>query len=135
MDALAQFDKFTDEQIVANYLRARRNCEDINAECEAKLAPIKSAMEVLEQVMLKRLNDRKANNTKTAVGTAYKTIAVSATMGDRDLFLNYVRDHGAWSLLTNHVSKEEVKAVMELTGSPPPGVNVTVVTKVNFKKG
>lgn len=124
----------TDEEIIEAYLAFRNAKKAMKARHEEELKPLDANMAIIADAMLRILTERGANNTKTNVGTAFKTTRTSATVKDRDAFLNYVFDHHALSLLTNHVSKEEVEAVIELTGAPPPGVDVSRETVVQFRK-
>lgn len=125
----------TDEQLIAHYIKIRDAKTALKKLHDKALEPYDQNMAAIELAMLKRLNDRNAQNSKTDAGTAFKKLSTSATVKDRDAFLNYIRDHGAWDLLTNHVSKESVEAILELTGSPPDGVETTNVIKVQFRKG
>ncbi len=135
MDQRVTATAFTDEAVVAKYLEIRNAKAALVAKHEAQLKPFNEAMAKLADLMLARLNERGADNTKTPVGTAYKSRQVSCTMADRDAFLNYVQEHAAWSLVTNHVSKEAVSEIIDLTGSPPPGVSYEARVVVNFRKG
>ena len=129
-------EEITDEQLVARYIQLRTAKSARVKEQEAEIeANFNAHMTAIAQLMLMRLNERGANNTKTDAGTAYKKRSVSATVDNRDKFLNYVIEHSAWALLTNHVSKEQVEAIVELTGSPPDGVKISEAVVVNFKKG
>ena len=125
---------YSDDEVIVQYLKLR-TVKNLRAEQRKQEdARIDLAMETLENMMLARLNERGAQNTKTESGTAYKKTTAKCTVTDFDLLLNYIRDHGAWSLLTKHVSKEEVKTIVDLTRSPPPGVDWQPITKVYFNK-
>ena len=127
----------TDELLIRMYIEMRDWVAKEKARHkETVLKPVKKKMVTIENEMLRRLNERGANNSKTDAGLAYKKRApLQPKVIDRDQFLNYVQDHSAWSLLTNHVSKEEVEAILELTGSPPPGVEISApIIKVYFNR-
>ena len=124
----------TDNEIIEAYIKLRDMKKALKAKHTEELAPIRENMGHIESAMLAILNERGAQNSKTEVGTAFKTTRTSATVKDRDAFLNYVIDHSAWALLTNNVSKVEVEAITELTGAPPPGIDVSREIVVQFRK-
>jgi hypothetical protein len=126
---------YTDEQLIARYLQIRDAKAVLVKQQAEALVPYDNGMAAIADAMLQRLNERSAASSKTEAGTAYKKLSASATVEDRDAFLDYVRKHDAWGLLTNHVSKEQVEAIIETTGSPPSGVKTSSVIKVHFRKG
>ncbi len=125
----------TDDQIVEKYISIRDAKKLFVKKHEENLAKFDGALAELSNLMLRKLNARNAESTKTAFGTAYKTRRISCTMEDRAKFLDYVIDHSNWSLITNHISKEAVEDIITLTGSPPPGVSYTAEIVVQVRKG
>lgn len=97
--------------------------------------PYNEAMETIEGVLLQHLNENNEQSIKTEWGTAYKSTTMSAKVASPEDFFNYVREADAFQLLTSAVSKDAVKEHMEEhQGQPPPGVDVTYFTKVNFRR-
>lgn len=123
-----------DETLIASYIAIRDKQAKLKEKHEEELRPHRAHMAAIMNEMLARLNARGADNSKTPSGTAYKSMQTSAKVIDRDEFLNYVIDNARYQLLTNHVSKEEVEAVIQLTGDPPPGVEVSRTLVVNFRR-
>jgi hypothetical protein len=105
-------------------------------EFDAKKRPINEAMQTLADVMLIKLNQRGAQNSKCkGLGTAYKSETLTVGCDDREKFLDYVREHAAWDLLTTNVAKDALKEVIKLTGRPPDGITVKPKIEVRFRRG
>lgn len=97
--------------------------------------PYNEAMETIEGIVLQHLNENSEQSIKTEWGTAYKSTTMSAKVASPEDFFNYVREADAFQLLTSAVSKDAVKEHMEEhQGTPPPGIDVTYFTKVNFRR-
>lgn len=97
--------------------------------------PYNEAMETIEGIVLQHLNENSEQSIKTEWGTAYKSTTMSAKVASPEDFFNYVREADAFQLLTSAVSKDAVKDHMEEhQGTPPPGIDVTYFTKVNFRR-
>lgn len=125
----------TNEEIIARYLELRTRKEKLVSKFEEDfIKPIEGKMKALENFMLSKSIQEKTNSFKTDAGTCYKQTVRSVKVEDHQELLNYVRDHGAWGLLPASVVKSEVEAIIELTNAPPPGVSVTAITKMNFRK-
>lgn len=115
----------TDEEIVAAYIKIRDKKATLISRHKAELTPYHQHMQKLEEAMGARLRERGADSTKTDSGTAFfKTVSDRAKVIDRDAFIAYVRENEAWDLITNHVSSDAVTNIVELTKSPPPGVDL-----------
>jgi hypothetical protein len=134
MNDTSQTEMHSDDTLIASYINIRDQKKGLEEKHDKELAPLKQAMATIMDAMLARLNERGADNSKTPSGTAYKSIQTSAKVINRDEFLNYVLDNSRFNLLTNHCSKEEVEIVTQLTGEPPPGVEVSRITVVNFRR-
>jgi hypothetical protein len=126
--------EMSDDTLISKYIEIRDAKAALKRKHEDELKPYDQNLSIIANAMLERLNERGTNATKSESGTAYKSIKTSATVQDRDVFLNYVVDNCAFALLTNHVSREEVEAVIDLTGAPPPGIDVSRTVVVNFRR-
>lgn len=97
--------------------------------------PYIEAMSTLENAVLAHLNAENEQSVKTEWGTAYKSTTMSARVADSTAFFDYVREADAFHLLIAGAAKDAVKVHMdEHQGMPPPGVDVSYFTKVNFRR-
>ena len=126
---------YTDADFVRKYIELRDRKKQIEDRLKDELAPINDAMDKLEGFLLDRLNQSGAESIKTEYGTAYKSKVMSAKVADRESLMRYVREHQAFHLLTANVAKDAVREYMESSdGNPPPGVDVTFITNINFRR-
>lgn len=94
----------------------------------------KNKQDKIEIEFLRRFNDRGIDNVSTrGIGTAYRTVRTSASVGDRDEFFGFVEAEGAWELLEVRASKKAVEQYKEHHGDLPPGVNWSEMQTVGFQ--
>lgn len=126
---------FSEADMVRKYVELRDRKKQIEERLKEELAPLTNAMDTLESALLHRMNESGAESIKTEFGTAYKSKVMSTKVADRETLMGFVRERGAFHLLTAAVSKEAVRDHMEASGGlPPPGVDVTFITTVNFRR-
>lgn len=126
--------QFTTADLIGQYIKLRSTVEAKTKEFEASLAPYKSAMVAIEGAVTNQINELDGQSIKTEQGTAYRSTTLAVKVADRELFMDFVFDGRLESFLTNHVGKEAVSEYIEKHQCPPPGVDVTYVHKVNFRK-
>ena len=127
----------TDVELVERYLAIKTHVAAVKAVHEAELQPYEAGMATIENEFLRRLNERGADNTKTDAGTAYKSTINNYKVVDRDKFLKFCVDNwktdGAEML---HVSatKDAVRAYMQMSAYPPPGIEPSSIVRVNIRR-
>lgn len=122
--------------IVARYLELRAWMQQAKDEFSAAMRPYQEELEVLEAGAgeLMRRTGQKA--LSTIHGTAYQSRTISVKNNNPTEFLNWVFANEAREFLTAHVNKEAVKQYMDKStdGQSPPGLEVTPVIAINFRK-
>ena len=130
---------YTDEQLVSKYLAIKAKQTELKKGFEDQLKPYGDAMTLIENMLLARLIERGAQNTKTDAGTAYKVEHMNVKVEDRDAFVKFSIDH--WDtigsgLLMASPKKDEVRTYLkDHDGQLPPGLAVSYYTEVNIRKG
>jgi hypothetical protein len=134
----------TDLTLIESYIARRDHIRHMQEEFDAKVKPFKHDMEVIEKVMLARLNERNAEHSNTEAGTAYKELTMQVRTDDKQAFHRFAIDHYdtiGKDLLTASVGKEALKQVIEQSkdvahpnGVIPPGLHVNFETVVRFRK-
>lgn len=111
------------DELVKYYieLRDRRAARKTAYEEENDADKVKQ--EYIEGVILQRYTVAGIESARTAYGTAYKTKVTSASVGDRDAFMNHVKQNEAFELLEVRCSKEAVQQYINEHNDLPPGVN------------
>lgn len=132
----------TDTDLVRRHLDLRAFFERRAAEVKAELAPWQAMQTLIEGEMMRRLNERKAQNSATDEGTFFKVSGTSVRVKDKVAFLDHVftqRMQGlpdAYDMLTQALAKDSVIAFMDANGGKtPPGVEAEHYTKVQVRKG
>jgi hypothetical protein len=75
------------------------------------------------------------DSVKTEFGTAYATTRSSASVADRDTFMEYVKANEEWALLEVRVSKTAVDQYRSANDNElPPGINIREERVVNIRR-
>lgn len=122
------------EEAADRYLAVKRELEDIDRAYKEQKASIREKLVTLENWFTAKAQEDGLSSIKTAAGTAYWSTHHSATVGSREDFFEFCKEHDAWDLLEARASKIAVKSYIEAEGSPPPGVNYSSVNVFNFRK-
>lgn len=83
----------------------------------------KVKQEYIEGVLLQRYNAAGIESARTMYGTAFKSKLTTASVGDKDVFMNHVKQNSAFELLEVRCSKEAVQQYIDEHKELPPGVN------------
>lgn len=130
-----QKQEITIDRAAAKYLEFRREVEAIEKDMKAKTAAIKQKMADLESWITAKAIEQGMETIKVHdIGTVYWSTHYSATVASRDVLFDFVREHNAFELLENRVSKTAVKEYLEAHGEVPPGVNFSSVKVFNLRQ-
>lgn len=122
------------DEVVDRYVKLRDRKKDLKTEFDKKTEAIDAAMEKLENFLLKTMSEQGVDSVKTGAGTAYISVKSSATVGDRDAFIQYIRDNDAWALLDVKANKTAVQEYRTEQDNLPPGVNWSEMRAVNIRR-
>lgn len=132
--ALEKIRALSEADLIALYLRARDAKQEMERRHKEELARYTVPMEYAQNELMDRLNSAGGTSIKTPHGTAYKTTRTSATVGDWDATLTYIRENSRWDMLERRVSKEAVEQFVQQYQDLPPGVNYSAVQVVNIRR-
>ena len=127
----------SDEDLIAENFKL----EDLNKAAMLKLkdwkAPNDARIKEIENELLRRLQERKADSTRTDSGTAYISNPMDHKVEDPAKFFDWVAEN--WDDIAADVklgiSVAAVRAFMERNnGAPPPGVKVGYYTSLNIRR-
>lgn len=122
-------------EAVSLYIQLRDKKAQMKAEFDAVVAPVQEKMDKLEAKLLDVFNQTGMDSVKTEFGTAYATVRTSASVADRDTFMDYVKANEEWALLEVRVSKTAVDQFRSANDNElPPGVNVREERVVNIRR-
>lgn len=113
----------------------RLELERRELEFKEKMAKPKAYLAQLTNAIHARLQAENMQNAKGTDGSlAFRKKAVSVSVADWDVVWAHIVAHNAWHLLTHAVAKSEVQAMVEETGTPPPGVNYVATEVIEFRQ-
>ena len=121
-------------EAVEMYIKMRDKKAAMKADFDASIAPLNDNMEKLEAKLLDVFNKTGMDSVKTEFGTAYATTRSTASIADREVFMDYVKANEEWSLLEARVSKTAVEQFRSIHDDLPPGVNVRTERVVNVRR-
>ena len=119
---------------VEQYVMLRDRIKDIKEKHKLELAPFNETLEKLNGVLLGHLIAIGADKVGTGAGTVYRTKKKSASIADMAAFWTYVQAQGDYDLVDRKANAVAVEAHIQDRGTPPPGVNFTVVDVVGVQR-
>lgn len=120
--------------LVEKYLELREKHATLKAEYEMKVSRIDEAKNKIEAKLLEVFDQLGMDSVKTEFGTAYCSVRTSASVADKEAFMEYVKGHEEWALLEVRASKLAVEQYREASGDLPPGVNWREERVVNIRR-
>lgn len=121
-------------ELVEKYIDLRDKKKQLKEAHEAKVAAIDGLLDQIEAKLLQVFTDTGIESVRTDSGTAYKSTRSSASVADRDLFMEHVKRHGDWQLLEVRCAKTAVEQFKDANnGELPPGVNWRSEVVINIR--
>lgn len=121
-------------EAVSIYIKMRDKKAQMKAEFDASIAPLNEKMEKLEAKLLDIFNKTGMDSVKTEFGTAYTTTRVTASVADREVFMDYVKDKEEWALLEVRAAKTAVEQFRSIHDDLPPGISMREERVVNVRR-
>jgi phage host-nuclease inhibitor protein Gam len=122
-------------EAVSLYIQLRDKKAEMKAEFDATIAPLNDKMDKLEAKLLDVFNKTGMDSVKTENGTAYTAVRTTASIADREAFMEFVKANEEWSLLEVRASKTAVEQFRESNNDElPPGVNIRSERVVNIRR-
>lgn len=121
-------------ELVEAYIKYRDVKAQYKAEYDAKVKKVDLLLEKIEQKLMAYFNETGVESIRTGSGTAYTSIKTTASIADRDIFLEYVRENDAWELLETRAAKKAVEDFRAANDELPPGVNWSAVATINVRR-
>ena len=122
-------------EAVTLYIQLRDKKAQMKSDFDASVAPITEKMDKLEAKLLDVFNKTGMDSVKTEHGTAYTAVRTTASVADREAFMDFVKANEEWSLLEVRASKTAVEQFCESNDNAlPPGVNMRSERVVNIRR-
>jgi phage host-nuclease inhibitor protein Gam len=122
-------------EAVSLYIQLRDKKAEMKADFDASIAPLNDKMDKLEAKLLDVFNKTGMDSVKTENGTAYTAVRTTASIADREAFMDYVKANEEWSLLEARASKTAIEQFRDSNnGELPPGINIRSERVVNIRR-
>jgi phage host-nuclease inhibitor protein Gam len=122
-------------EAVSLYIQLRDKKAEMKAEFDASVAPLNDKMDKLEAKLLDVFNKTGMDSVKTENGTAYTAVRTTASIADREAFMEFVKANEEWSLLEVRASKTAIEQFRDSNNDElPPGVNIRSERVVNIRR-
>lgn len=121
-------------EVVAKYIEYRDQKAQLKAEYEMQASKLDAHMQKIENKLLEVFEQTGMDSVKTEFGTAYCTVRSSASVADKEAFMDYVKSNDEWPLLEVRASKSGVEAYKQIHEDLPPGVNWREERVVNIRR-
>jgi phage host-nuclease inhibitor protein Gam len=122
-------------EAVTLYIQLRDKKAEMKAEFDASIAPLNEKMDKLEAKLLDVFNTTGMDSVKTEHGTAYTAVRTTASVADREAFMEFVKANEEWSLLEVRASKTAIEQFRDSNNDElPPGVNIRSERVVNIRR-
>lgn len=120
---------------VSLYIKLRDKKAEIKAEMDEQIKPLQEKMDKLEAKLLEAFQTTGVDSVKTEFGTAYTSVRTTASIADRDAFMEFVKSHEEWSLLEVRAAKTAIEQYRAANDDElPPGVNIREERVVNVRR-
>lgn len=120
-------------KVVAEYIMLRDKIDQIKAECDKQIAPIKAAMDNVESMLSGLLERAGLTSMATASGTVVKSKWTKTVLQDWNEFTKYVKDNDRFDLIEHRVAKNNALDVINEDGSLP-GVSVETGYTIQIRR-
>lgn len=120
--------------LVQKYIELRDKKSQLKAEYDMRASKLDEVMQKIEVKLLEVFEQTGMDSVKTEFGTAYTSTRTSASIADREAFMEYVKSHDEWPLLEVRASKAAVEQYKAANDDLPPGINWREERVVNIRR-
>jgi len=121
-------------ELVEKYIELRDKKAQLKHAYDEKASKIDAVLDQIEGTLLKAFDAAGMDSAKTPAGTAYTSTKTTASVADKDSFMDFVKAKSEWHLLETRCSKTAVEQFKEVNGELPPGVNWREERVVNIRR-
>jgi type I site-specific restriction endonuclease len=121
-------------EVVTKYIELRDKKAELKAEYDNKVASIDEVLDKIEVKLLQVFEETGSKSFSTPNGTAYASVRTSASVADKEAFMEYVKNTEQWPLLEVRASKTAVEQHRDLHEDLPPGINWREERVVNIRR-
>lgn len=116
-------------KMIETWIRRKEEVQRIEAECKARVGPLKQELKRIEAALLKLMNQEGIRAIKSDAGTAYLSEVKTVAVEDWQTVVDHIMETGRLELLERRISKS---VALEL--GDVPGLKIETIRKVNVRR-
>ena len=120
--------------LVAKYIEMRDKKYELKHQYEFKAAQLDEMLGKIESKLLQVFDSAGMDSVKTEFGTAYATTRSTASVADKETFMNFIKENEEWSLMEVRAAKLAIEQYKTANGDLPPGINFREERVVNIRR-
>jgi len=122
------------DKLIEKYVGIRDRKNTLVKEQKEVLIPYTSALEKIENALLRELNASNSESAKTLHGTAFKVVKSNVKIVDWGVALDYLMENDLLHLLERRLAKTGVQEYVESNGENLPGTTIDCTTVVQIRR-
>jgi len=123
----------TPAQLVEDYITLRDHKKAADEQFKASMERVNRGMEMLEGMLLAKLEELGADSLACDAGTVYKNTQHSATVTDRPSFKEWAERTDNWEAIDIKANKAVIRELLK-QGIEVPGVKFTSINTVGVRR-
>ena len=120
--------------LVAKYIEMRDKKYELKHQYDFKAAQLDEVLSKIESKLLQVFDSAGMDSVKTEFGTAYASTRSTASVADKETFMNFIKENEEWSLMEVRAAKLAIEQYKTANGDLPPGVNYREERVVNIRR-
>lgn len=119
---------------VEKYIEYRDKKAELKTKYEADVEDLDKKMAKIEAALLEAFDKTGMDSARTKSGTAYVAVRTSASVADKEAFMEFVKAKEEWPLIEVRASKTGVEQFKSIHEDIPPGVNWREERVINIRR-
>jgi len=121
-------------ELVAKYIELRDKKYELKHQYDFKAAQLDETLGKIEAKLLQVFDSAGMDSVKTEFGTAYASTRSTASVADKETFMNFIKENEEWSLMEVRAAKLAIEQYKTANGDLPPGINYREERVVNIRR-
>lgn len=120
--------------LINTQIKIRDKIAEIKQRHKDELAKYTVAQEKITNILMDKMQELGVESLRSESGTAYLNTKTSVSVQDKSAFMDFILSNEAFQLLDVHANKTAVQEYLSDNQELPPGVSVTSVLDVGYRR-
>lgn len=122
------------DELIGKYIELRDKKAQLKAEYTAKAARIDEVLDKIEAKVLDVFDSAGIDSTRTQFGTAFTSTKTTATIADKETFMQFVKKEEAWPMIIARANGPIIDQYVDSTGEVPPGLDFRTERTISVRR-